>query len=313
MKKEYLILFVLILMLSAYLLLHKENKDNYTLPEIKKIDVSKITKIQLDRKQDPIVFSKKENVWILTDKEYLANVRFVENMLDTFKALKLTALVSQKGDLKRYELDDEKSIRIKLFEGSKNVFEFTMGKTAPTFNHTFVMIANDNIVYHANGSFRSSFEKSVNDFRDKKVMEFKEESIKQFTIEKEGLSKTLTSKQEKNDKETASITWTSDKGTSTDKEVISRLLSSLSSLECETYLDLAEKDKLKNQTPMCRVDLVSDADIKLTLYKTDTEDKLYGISSMNEYAFDLNPFNGKEMISNIEKLLGIEKEEEKQD
>ena len=173
MKKEYLVLIALILIFSAYLLLHKENKDHNTLPEIEKIDTNKITGLIIDKKQGPIVFTKKEGKWTLTDKEYPADSHAVENMLDTFKDLKLSALVSQKRDLIRYELDAEKQIRVKILEGKKTVFELSIGKTAPTFNHTFVMLANDTNIYHANGSFRSDFEKTKDDFRDKKVLEFK--------------------------------------------------------------------------------------------------------------------------------------------
>jgi len=170
MKKEYLILIALILILGAYLLFHKENKDNTILPEIIKIDISKITGLVIDKKEGPIKFTKKEGGWVLTDKEYPADSPSVENMLDTLKKLKLSALVSQKGDLKKYELDNENHIKVKAVNGQETLFEFTMGKTAPTFNHTFVMLTNDKNVYHANGSFRSYFDKSVEDFKEKKIV-----------------------------------------------------------------------------------------------------------------------------------------------
>ncbi|MCK5836518.1 MAG: DUF4340 domain-containing protein, partial [Desulfobacula sp.] len=140
MKKEYLILIALILILSAYLFLHNTNKDHYTLPEISKMDVTKITGITLDKRDGSIPFKKKETHWTLTDNDYLADSPAVKNMLDTLETLKLTALVSEKGDLKRYELDDENRIRVTVSEGAKTVFEFTLGRIAPSLNHTFVML-----------------------------------------------------------------------------------------------------------------------------------------------------------------------------
>lgn len=313
MKKEYLILIALILILGAYLFLHKENKDNYTLPAIEKIDISKITGLIIDKKEGSIAFTKKEKNWMLTDKDYLADSPSVENMLDTIKTLKLSALVSQKGNLKRYELDDEKHIRVKVIKGQETVFEFTIGKAAPSFNHTFIMLTNDKNVYHANGSFRSNFDKTVENFRDKKVLEFKEASIKQFTIEKDGLSKTLISeeiKKEEKGNENDSITWHSKDGTSADKEVITTLLSSVSFLACEKYLDTPTKNELEKEKPLCKIRLGNKSNVVLTLFKTDKEDNLFGISSMNKYAFELSQFTGKEIISNIEKLLGITKANE---
>jgi len=114
MKKEYLILIVIIIFASSYLLLHKENQNNYTLPKIEKIDTSKVTGIIIKR-----------------------------------------------------ELDEKKGVHVKLLENSNTVFELTIGKLAPSYNHTFVMIANDKNIYHASGSFRGDFNKTVDEFKKK--------------------------------------------------------------------------------------------------------------------------------------------------
>ena len=47
------------------------------------------------------------------------------------------------------------------------VFEFTIGKQAPSFNHTFVMTGSDKNIYHAKGSFRADFNKTVDEFKEK--------------------------------------------------------------------------------------------------------------------------------------------------
>ncbi len=310
MKKEYLILIFIILMLSAYLLLHKENKDNYTLPVIEKIDISKITEIRLDKEPESILFAKKNGQWVLTKKEYAADLRSIENMLDAFKTFKLTALVSQKGNLNRYELDEKKHIHVTVTDGARTVFEFTMGKTAPTFNHTFVMLADDSSIYHANGSFRSYFDKTADDFRDKKVLEFKEKSIRQFTIKKDGLSKTLISKQEKKDKDAPAVLWRYTDGSSADKETIGSLLSATAFLECDAYLKPNDKNDLLKKAPLCELKLENEKTVSLSLFKADTEDKLFGVSSMSDDAFSISQYTGKEIITHIEKLLGIETQAE---
>jgi hypothetical protein len=309
MKKEYLILVTLILILGAYLLFHKENQNKYVLPKIEKIDTSKITGLIIEKKQSPIKFTKKEKSWIVTDKKYPVDSSSIEKMLDTLKNLKLSALVSEKENLKRYELDDENHIQVKFSKGQEIVFQFTMGKTAPSFNHTFVRLPDDKNIYHANGNFRSHFDKTVDDFRDKKVLEFRQDSIQQMTIEKDGISKTLISKQEKTDNKEASITWRSDDGISSDKKIVSNLLSQVSFLKSEKYLSDEIKNKLVNEKPLCKMRFKNEKSIDLTLFKMDTQENLIGISSMNEYAFALSQFNGKEIVSNIETLLGITKEE----
>ncbi len=311
MKKEYLILVTIILILGAYLLFHKENQNNYVLPKIEKIDTSKIIGLIITKRQTPIKFTKKEKNWTITDKSYPADSSSVEKMLDTLKNLKLSALVSEKENLKPYELDDENHILVKALNGQTTIFQFTMGKTAPSFNHTFVRLTDDKNIYHANGNFRSSFDKSLDDFRDKKIMEFKKGSIKQIRIEKDGISKTLISKEVKSDKKEVSVSWESDDGTSADKEIVSNLLSAASFLSCEKYLSDNIKNKLENQKPLCKIRFKNEKNIDLILFKMDKEDDFMGLSSANQYAFALSQFNGNEIVSNIETLLGISKEEEK--
>lgn len=313
MKKEYLILILLILSFSAYLFLHKEDTDNTMLPEIKKIDVEKMTGIVLSKKEGPLKFFKEENKWTITDNAYPADLSSVKSMLDTIKEVKLSALVSQKGNLERYELDEDNRIQVKVTKNQDTLFEFSIGKTAPTANHTFVMVTNNKNVYHANGSFRSHFDKTLEDFRDKKVVEFKEKSIKQFTIEKDGLSKTLISHEEKKDKEASSMDWKFQDGSSADKAIVSNLLSSVSFLKCEKYLDAFAKNELQKEAPLLTIRFENEEKNELILYKAKTKDNFLGMSSMNEYAFALNSYTGKEIVSNSEKLLGLETEQENDD
>ena len=167
MKKEYIILIAIIVSASLYLFMHKENSDNYTLPEVQTIDTSKLTGIIIKKDKETIKFIKNDKEWTLTDKGYPVDSTSLQDMLDVFNEFKLTALVSEKNDLQRYELDKTKQIHIKLLEKEKTIFEFTIGKPAPSYNHTFVMIADDKNIYHANGSFRSDFDKTVDDFKQK--------------------------------------------------------------------------------------------------------------------------------------------------
>ncbi|MCP4672486.1 MAG: DUF4340 domain-containing protein, partial [Desulfobacula sp.] len=119
MKKEYLILIAIIIFAGSYLFLHKEDQANYQLPEIKTINTAKITGIIIKKDQDTITFTKKNETWVLTDQKFPVDSKSVQDMFDTFKTFKLTALVSQKSDLQRYELDEKKSIHVKLLEKEK--------------------------------------------------------------------------------------------------------------------------------------------------------------------------------------------------
>ena len=319
MKKEYLILILLILLFSAYLFLHKENKDNTPLPEIKKIDMSQVTGLILEKKEGTIKFTRKDKKWFLTDKEYPADSSSVETMLDALKTLKLSALVSEKQDLKRYELNDENRVLVKAMKEAEPVFELAVGKTAPTQNHSFVMIKNDKNIYQANGNLKSHFDKTVEDYRDKNVLEFKEASLKRVTLEKDGVSRAILPREVKKEetkdteKDKTAITWAFEDGNPIDHQVFSNLLPMLSFLKCRTYLDSPTKTELEKNKPLCKIILENESRLELTLFKGDKEEQIKGISSMNNYVFELSRFNGKEILSKVEKLLGIQRDEKKKE
>ncbi len=310
MKKEYLILIAVIILAGSYLLLHKENHENYKLPEIEEIDTSKLTGIVLNNPQGDIKFTKKEKKWVLTDQEFPADSTSVQNMFDHLKTFKLTALVSQKQDLQRYELDEKKQVHVQLLENGRSIFAFAIGKSAPSFNHTFVMIADDKNIFYAKGTLRGDFNKSMDEYRDKKVLEFHETAIKKFSIEKNGKSKTFLAEEEKKQEKTSDIIWKSEDGTSTDNDTAAELLSDISFLNCEKYPDTPGKEDLKDTKPLCRIQLENKDVMDLILYEDAKHDTLLGISSMNDYVFLLNESKGKKIVENIDRLLGIEKKED---
>jgi hypothetical protein len=198
-----------------------------------------------------------------------------------------------------------------------SVFEFVVGKTAPTQNHSFVMIKNDKNIYQANGNLKSNFDRMVEDFRDKKVMEFKEASLKKVTLEKDGKSRTLipqeVKKETEKDKGKTMAIWTSEDGASVDNQAVSTLLSTLTFLKCQKYLDSLTKAELEKTAPLCKITFENEGSLELILFKGDNEDKINGISSMNGYAFELSRFNGREINSTIDKLLGIQRNEKKKE
>ncbi len=317
MKKEYLILILIIAGLSAYLFLHKENRDNYTLPAIEKIDTANITAIEITRSDSTVRLDKADKAWTVTDGKFPADASMVETLLDTIKTFRLTALVSQKSDLSRYELDKGSRIAVRFFESDSPVFELTIGKDAPTFNHTFVMVGSDPNVYHAAGSFRNDYDRDAGEFRDKLVLEVKKGAVKSFTVAKGKLSKTLIAEETKDEAGEAAVSWrAADDGDSKNKTAysknISTFLSSISYLKCDTYLPEKAKAAMQNQPADYSLTVETDSQIQFRLYQTGETDKVIGISSMNDYVFALSDFDAEQIMESMDTFLGIKKEEKKE-
>lgn len=339
MKKEYLILILVIAGLCAYLFTHNENRTNYALPELKSLNASDITAITIEQNGKTIRISKTNDVWGLTEKTYPADIDKINTLIKTITDLRITTLVSdKKEDARRYQLDSENRIKVTAEGNSGAVRTFEMGKVAPSYHHTFVRLEGADTIYHAAGNFRRDFEADINDLRNKQVLSFDDKTIKGMELNTSGITRTLltspgtdndsattpppTGTQESAPKDQApaikseakTTAWLfQDDNTPGDTDKVKTLLSSLSSLECDSYTADENKKSIEGQPPLCSILLKGDKKIHLTLFEKDANGKYPGLSSETPFPFVLDTYQGQDIVSNIETLLGIEKKPEAED
>jgi len=326
MKKEYIILIVVIAGLCAYLFLKKDNRLNYDLPRLAAMDTGAVDKVDITKGEKTLTLSKTDKSWTVSDKAYPVAASAVNDILNTMRTLKLSALVSESGDLVRYDLDPDNALHARALAKGKVIREFTIGKTAPSFNHTFVMLGDDTRVFQADKSFRDQFDKSVADFRDKVVLSFKTDAIKKITLEKDGVSKILSLKapekketegQEQQNRDNpdkkaadkqAAAQWVTAEGTPADQTAVQDLLASLSRLECQGYKDDTAAQALAKETPACKISLENDQAFGLNLFSSKEGDDVAGTSSATPYAFDLASYRAGDIISYVDQILGLKAE-----
>lgn len=311
MKKEYIILVVMILALSGYLVLKKENQQNYTLPEPMKIEQGKINKILITRENIPVELVREKELWVVSDKKFAADMNKVNELLDVIRNLKVSALISESGDTRRYELDDPQAIDVKVLKDKELLLSFKIGKTAPSGNHTFVMLAGDTKIYQADKNFQTEFNTSVDTLRDKQVLTFKESAIEQITLVKGGVTKNLTAVPATDNEKT--VSWKFEDGTTPANEALTNLLSSLSFLKCERFSDNLSKDELEKQSPLCTITIKDTLPIVLNIFETKEGESMVASSSMSPYPFVLESYKGKDILAYVDKLAGLEIEEKETD
>ena len=166
-KKEYIILAIIIIALSVYLVMRRGDRTLYELPEIPEISQKEITRLQITKGKTVIDLNKKDNRWYIAPQEYPADDNKVKNMLDNIEKLTLTALVSESKNYNLYDLSGEDRINVKAWQGDSLKRDIDVGKTASSYRHTFVKMAGDDRVFHARGNFRNTFDFSVDDLRNK--------------------------------------------------------------------------------------------------------------------------------------------------
>jgi hypothetical protein len=324
-KKEYVILLVLIAGLSAYLVLRKPDRTHYQLPKLQNITESDISKIEIDKGGTSVVLDKKGSGWEIGTQGYPADTGKVKAILDTLKNLTLTALVSEAKDYNRYELDDAKKIRVRAWAADNLKRDFDVGKTAPTYRHTFVKLAGDDRVYHAQENFRSKLDQSIDDLRDKTVLSFDQAEIREISVTKGDKSVVLKSKevpqetkakaQEDKTAEAASppkveTVWEDAGGKKADRKTLSDILSVLSSLKCEKYLH-GTKDDFKN--PIYEISMKGNKVYRLAIFnKKEKDAKEYpAVSSENGYPFLLSTWRADKIMKDPEQFLVKQATDEK--
>jgi hypothetical protein len=328
-RKEYIILVAVILALSLYLLLRKQDRTHYKLPEVPPIAQADISKIEIYKKGSAITLIKKDTIWRIAPQGYPADAGKVKGMLDAIEKLALTALVSESRNYTRYDLGVDQKLMVKAWAGDKLKRDFAIGKVAPSHRHTFVRVSEDYRVYHASGNFRGVFDQTVDNIRDKVVLKFDKAEITEIRVSKGEESKIFGRKQVpveiKLDQEAEAsspptarteILWETVEGQKADEAKLDRLLTILSNLRCEKYLDDRRSEDFTE--PIYTVQLSGIQEYSLSIFGGLNKDvKAYpAISSANDYPFLLQEQQANDIMKESKELLtepekeSSEKEEE---
>lgn len=315
-KKEYLVLFILIIALSLYLLVRKPDRSHYRLPNISQVPTSDITRVKISKPNETILLEKKKGIWSISPEGYPADAAKIKGMLDTIGSLTLTTLISESKSYERYDLEKGKRIGVKAWAGDKLEREFDVGKVASSFNHTFVKMAGDERVYHARENFRGKFDQTVESLRDKAVLRFEQEEIQKLDISMGKISLTLIRKSptvevaplqegEKQDKEPPQVEsmWQTPEGKGVDESKLKRLLSTLSRLNCSAYIEGRKKGDFTE--PVYTIELEGPKAYTLSIFeKTKEEDNTRpAVSSDNAFPFLLPDFQANRIMISPEELL----------
>lgn len=318
-KKETIFLAIIIIGLSIYLFTRQKDRALYELPQLAEVAEKQINKIEIEQGQQSISLVKKDEKWFIQPQDYPAAGSRVNDMTETLAGLTLTALVSESQDYQRYELSEEQKIAVKAYSGDKLVRELDIGKAAPSFRHTFVKLSGDPRVYHARDNFKSRFDVGVDELRDKQVMAFAVADIGQIKLAgKDGelvlnkvkapLEDNQGNQDQKDGSETqsavkAEMVWQSQDGRKVDEAKLDRMLSTLSALNCESYLD--ERTKEDFSDPLYSIEVSGGQTHTLKIFpKTNADDEAYpAVSSQNDYPFTLPGWRTDSLMPAFEELV----------
>jgi len=312
-KKEMIVLALVIIALSAYLALRRTDRTHYALPEIPPVDKNQISRLEISKAGHSAVLVREEDRWLLEDGLYPVEPAKADRMLDEVSGLTLTALVSESQSYERYGLDPAEALEIRAWAGKTLARSFAVGRTASTYRHTFVRLADDSKVYHAGGNMRSLFDSSPSELRDKTVLSFDPEQIhsiriveKEKTVSLERRQAPEAAKEASKDKDEASEgsgaktdAWVDASGQPVSQEKTNQLISGLSRLQCDHFLENRKKEAYRD--PVIEITLEGSEPYVLYVFEKNQEG-YPAATSMSPYPFILNDSWMNSLKTDIQEL-----------
>lgn len=310
-KKEFLILGAVIVALAVYLFQRSSDRTHYTLPTLPDLPAADITKIQLARPGETVTLKRHNAQWELEPQGYPADSKSVQEMLETMAGLNLTALVAESKNYALYELDDEHKVNVKIWQNDQLRRDVDVGKAAPSFRHTYIRLAGDDRVFQAADNFSFRFRAGIEDLRDKTVLAFNRQDIREVRISSGDQSVTLTriepKKEEPASAPAAPDEWQGSDGLPANRAVVESLLSELSNLRCDTFIN--DRDKAAFSNPAYSILLKGPQDYSLSIFAPANPDSQNrpAVSSGSDYAFQLSEDHAKRITKNPEDFFKTEK------
>jgi len=315
-KKEYIILALVIIALSAYLVTRTSDRTQYQLPDVPQVAGKEISKLQITRDKTIIVVNKKDDKWYIAPEVFPADGSKVKDMLNAIENLTLTALVSESKNYNLYDLDEDKKINVRAWQEDNLKRDVDLGKTASSFRHTFVRPAGDERVFHARGNIRNNFDITIDDLRDKLVLSLNPAEIQQFIVIKDQQSLILNKTQPpvvvedaQADKQTEAApeaskpAWQASDGQPVDEAVVKQILNTISNLRCEKFISDRRKDDFAS--PLFTLRMKGGQEYSLSIFaKTAEKDTDFpAVSSGSDYAFMLSDSQADRIMKNPIKMV----------
>jgi len=321
-KKEYLVLIAVAAGLAGYIALHESDRTLYKLPEIPPVAGETLTRLQVTRNGATLTLVKQDGQWLLEPSGYPADPERIKPMLDAVSGLKATALVSEAEDYLRYELDDARRLTVTAWAGDTRVRDFDIGKTAPSFRHTFVKLAGDRRVFHARGNFRNAFDQTGEALQNKTVMTVKPSEAATLRILADGgevafsrstaAAPSTPNVSGETGRPTAGGTppenptiaqWLRDDGQAADPAAVEKLLAALATVKCRQYIDGMTITDLTD--PIYRLDINDGAAHTLSIFpKQEKEaDQYPAVSSDSRFPFFLGADQAERIMQRPEALM----------
>lgn len=180
---------ILVILVGIYIFIPKQVEKNDKSSEItiKSFSVDSIKEIELQNQSGLIVLVKNNQEWkMIKPKEYKLDKLSVNSFIDNVINFKGKGLVEENvQDLNKYGLKNPKStLTVKTLDNQ--AVKFLLGDKTPMEDEYYLKISENNSVYRIDSYLAGDLLRSVAEFRDRAVFEFKSEDINSIVLTQKG-------------------------------------------------------------------------------------------------------------------------------
>ncbi len=279
---RYALPLAVIASLSIYLAARRDDRLHYELPALPPMAAAAVDRVEVERGDARAVLRRTDEGWLIDGPGFAAEPSIVEGMVRAAATLRLTDLIAGEPTYGRYGLGEAEAVTATFLEGTSRLRVLGIGKRAPTYSHTYVLIDDDPRVYQAAGDLTRAFSAQVSVLRDRTILRFEPSDVAVIAVRTAGgvveLRRGVPPTPE------ASPTWSAAGGGERDAEAIARAMALLARMRASRFVDA-----LPDTPPLLEMELRgADAAHRLTIYP-ESENAHLATSSDADGPFVLLP------------------------
>ena len=149
------------------------------------VEPERVTRLRIARPgETPVQIERVAGSWRITAPgDYRASEPVVTGALAALDSLALVDVVSTNPAKRSTFQVDSTGTHVQVQEGDKSVLDLYVGKPSPDFSHTYVRPEGSDEVFRAAGMLTYQFNKRLDDWRDKTILEVDAASIVRVVLD----------------------------------------------------------------------------------------------------------------------------------
>ena len=232
---RYALPLAVIAALSVYLVVRRDDRLHYELPALPPMAEAAVDRVEVERGEARVVLERTDGGWLIDGPGYPAEPSIVDGMVRAASTLTLTDLIAAEPTYGRYGLGEAEAITATFLEGANRLRVLKIGKRAPTYSHTYVLIDDDPRVYQATGDLTRAFSAQVQVLRDRSILRFQTSAISAIAVRTAGGTAELLRGVPPTPE--AAPTWSIADGGALDPETIRQALDLMASMRATRFIE----------------------------------------------------------------------------